>query len=68
MWLTLLLKIGFYAFNEYTKNTDSKQDDKILDFVQLGAQYLAPKSNNDMTKTIANGLSLIEMKQTQRSR
>ena len=68
MWIQLFIQLGLFAMKEYSKNTDSKQDDKILEIVQLGASYLAPKANNDMTKTISNVLNSLDMKQTQRSK
>ena len=68
MWLNLLINIGLYAFKEYAKNTDSKQDDKILEAVKIGACYLAPKPNNDMTTTLFNLVDDVKMRKTQRAR
>ena len=33
----------------YIDSSSSKKDDLILDVVKKGAEYLAPKSNNDLT-------------------
>ena len=68
MWLNLLINIGLYAFKEYAKNSDSKQDDKILEAVQIGAKYLAPKPNNTLNKMDSDMLELVEMRKTQRAR
>ena len=68
MWLNLLINIGLYAFKEYAKNTDSKQDDKILESVQVGAKYLAPKPNNTLNKMDSDMLELVEMRKTQRAK
>lgn len=68
MWLQLLINIGLYAFKEYAKNTDSKQDDKILEAVQVGAKYLAPKDNNEITPPLATFLNLQKINKTQRAK
>ncbi len=68
MWIQLFIQLGLFAMKEYAKNTDSKQDDKILEVVQLGAKYLQPKANNTMTEFDSNVLSRVKMKQTQRAR
>jgi hypothetical protein len=68
MLLQLLIQLGLYAFKEYAKNSDSKQDDKILEAVQIGAKYLAPKSNNNLTVYTFNDLQKVEMRQTQRAK
>jgi hypothetical protein len=68
MWLNLLINIGLYAFKEYSKTTDTTQDDKILEAVKVGACYLAPKSNNTLTPEIRTDIQQTFMKQTQRSR
>ena len=68
MWLQLLIQLGLYAIKEYVKNTDSKQDDKILKALQVGAKYLAPKPNNTLNKMDSDMLELVEMQETQRAK
>ena len=60
MW-TLLLKqliipLAVDSIKSYVKNTDSSKDDKVLEVVQVGASYLAKKTNNTVSKKVANSL------------
>jgi len=53
MWFSLVGNLIPYAIDiivSYIKSTDSSKDDKVLEVVQLGAEYLANKDNNNVTK------------------
>lgn len=46
LFLNFLLPFAFDAIKAYIKNSDSDKDDKVLDLVQNGCEYLAKKDNN----------------------
>lgn len=48
-WLNWLLPIAIEVIKSYINSTSTKSDDRVLDVVQVGASYLASKSNNDIT-------------------
>lgn len=46
LFIKLLLPYAIDAIKAYIKNSDSDKDDKVLDLVQNGCEYLAKKDNN----------------------
>lgn len=50
----LVLPLAFEAVKLYISNSSSKKDDKVLELVQQGAQYLAQKPNNTLSETDAS--------------
>ncbi|MGM0518192.1 MAG: hypothetical protein ACQERD_00955 [Campylobacterota bacterium] len=71
MWNMLLtnvvLPLAVETVKSYVKNSDSKKDDKVLDVVQTGANYLSKKDNNTVDKNTSNLLNKNSMVQIQRS-
>jgi hypothetical protein len=65
---SLLLELGIFAIKTYVKNSDDKKDDKILEAVQIGASYLAPKANNTISEKISDELQSSVMAETQRAK
>ena len=66
-WLIqFIIPFAVNAVKDYIKNTDSKSDDKVLDVVKLGANYLAVKHNNSVTDQIAESLRDTSMILTQK--
>lgn len=59
--VSILLPYAFDLIRSYIKSTDSSKDDKVLDMVQEGCKYLAPKSNNTLDQFDANAISAHEM-------
>lgn len=55
-WSNWLLPIAIELIKRYINSTSTKSDDKVLDVVQVGASYLANKSNNDITNIEALNL------------
>jgi hypothetical protein len=68
MLAPILLELGIYALKTYIKSTDDTKDDKILEVVQAGAQYLAPKANNTISEKISDELKCSVMAETQRAK
>ena len=66
MWKLLLkqlvLPLAVNAVKSYVKNSDSDKDDKVLEVVQIGASYLAPKTNNTVSKNLALNIANDSMK------
>lgn len=50
----LVLPVAFEAVKMYIQNSSSKKDDKVLELVQQGAEYLAQKPNNTLSTTDAS--------------
>jgi hypothetical protein len=62
MWQMMLLNLGINLITKYIESSDSKQDDKILDVVKQGAEYLSAKDNNDVTVDVAKTIIKTVMK------
>lgn len=46
--ISLFLPLAIDIVKKYISSSESKHDDKVLDVVQEGCKYLAPKDNNDL--------------------
>ncbi|MCK9373463.1 MAG: hypothetical protein M0P91_09705 [Sulfuricurvum sp.] len=60
-FITLLVPLAVEIIKMYTKNSDSKKDDKVLQVVQLGCTYLQPKNNNTVDQLAVNAVTSHEM-------
>ncbi len=66
IWLLqLLIPVAVDTIKSYVSNSDSKKDDKVLEVVQLGAKYLAPKANNTVSQNLVKKLNTDSMRKTQ---
>jgi hypothetical protein len=61
----LLLPVGIQAFKMYVESSSSKKDDKVLEMVQYGADYLSRKPNNTLRQNEAQNLKFVQMKKLQ---
>lgn len=61
----VLLPQSVKVIKKYVASTDTKSDDKVLDIVQIGASYLAPKANNTISENLAESLLTDSMRNTQ---
>lgn len=61
----LVLPVAFEAVKMYISNSSSKKDDKVLEIVQSGAEYLAQKPNNTLSTTDATILKQAQMTKIQ---
>lgn len=66
--IKLAINLGFFALEKYTKNTDSKLDDKVLELSKKGVKYLANKDNNNVRRFTSNALNASKMKFTQKAK
>lgn len=55
--INLFIPLATKTITEYIKNTETKQDDKILEVAKLSINYLSENSNNTVTKEISNALN-----------
>lgn len=55
--INLFIPLATKTITEYIKNSESKQDDKILEVAKLSINYLAENSNNTVTKEISKALN-----------
>lgn len=62
MWLSLILPLAINIITKVIESTDSKQDDKILDVVKIGASYLAVKDNNSLNYSMSKEIKKVKMK------
>lgn len=46
---TLFLPLAIEVLRMYIKSSDTSKDDQILNVVQDGCRYLAPKESNDLS-------------------
>ena len=51
--LTLFLPLAIDIVRMYIKSSDTTKDDQILNVVQDGCRYLAPKENNNLSPEIS---------------
>lgn len=61
----LVLPLAVEAVKSYVKTSDSTKDDKVLEIVQTGAKYLAPKDNNSLDENTSNAIRKSTMKKLQ---
>jgi hypothetical protein len=61
----LVLPVAFEAVKIYINNSSSKKDDKVLELVQSGAEYLAQKPNNTLSQNEAQILKHAQMTKIQ---
>ena len=47
---------------KYVESSDSSKDDKVLDVVKIGAEYLARKSNNNLSFEDCEKIKSVKMK------
>jgi hypothetical protein len=66
MWQSLLIELGITLVKSYIKSSESKKDDKILDIVKTGADYLSKKPNNTLDTYTSDNLSQKKMKTIQK--
>lgn len=50
---TLLLPLAIDVVRMYIKSSDTTKDDQILNVVQDGCRYLAPKDSNDLSPELS---------------
>lgn len=55
--INLFIPLATKTIMEYIKNSESKQDDKILEVAKLSINYLAENSNNTVSKEISKALN-----------
>ncbi|RXJ82644.1 hypothetical protein [Arcobacter sp. F2176] len=65
MWQSLLIDLGITLVKNYINSTESKKDDKVLELVQTGANYLANKPNNTVSTNTAVSLKNESMRKIQ---
>lgn len=61
--VTLLVPLAVELLKLYFKNTDTQKDDQVLQVIQEGCYYLAPKDNNDLDIYTADMVSTHMMKE-----
>lgn len=67
-FLSIMLSFLVPTIKTYVASTENKLDDKILEVLQLGSGYLASKTNNTVTNTVAEELNKASMTYTQMSK
>lgn len=72
MWTAILtnlvLPLAVEQVKKYIDSTESKKDDKVLEIVQKGAEYLSKKGNNNMSKSLSEEISDTVMLPLQKSK
>jgi hypothetical protein len=76
MNILLLKEVFFNTFvplainfiTTYIKSSSSNTDDKVLEVIKIGTEYLAEKNNNTVAKEISKELNKTTMIKTQKSR
>jgi hypothetical protein len=76
MNILLLKEVFFNTFvplainfiTTYIKSSSSNTDDKVLEVIKIGTEYLAEKNNNTVAKEISKELNKSTMIKTQKSR
>lgn len=66
--VNIFVPVAVKTVENYVKTSDSKSDDKVLDVVKIGANYLAEKQTNNLTKTLAKELNKTDMLKVQKAR
>lgn len=61
MWWKIIINIFSFALSKYVENSKSVIDDKILDVAKESIDYLSKKSNNRVTKELADSLNKTDM-------
>jgi hypothetical protein len=64
MW-NLVVPLAVELVKAYVKSSSSTKDDKVLEIVQTGADYLAKKPNNNVSTEIIEPLKKCTMKKLQ---
>ncbi len=64
MW-NLVVPLAVELVKAYVKSSSSTKDDKVLEIVQTGAEYLARKPNNTVSNQIIEPLKNCTMKKLQ---
>ena len=55
--INMFIPLATKTITEYIKNTETKQDDKILEVAKLSINYLSENTNNTVTKEISKVLN-----------
>jgi hypothetical protein len=61
----LIIPIAVELVKKYIDSTSSQKDDKVLEIVQTGAEYLSRKPNNTVSTQIIEPLKNCTMKKIQ---
>ena len=61
----IIIPVAVELLKKYIDSTSSTKDDKVLEVVQSGAEYLARKHNNTVSTQIAQPLKNCTMKNIQ---
>ncbi|MDY0327552.1 MAG: hypothetical protein RBR07_04810 [Arcobacteraceae bacterium] len=61
----IIIPVAVELLKKYIDSTSSTKDDKVLEVVQSGAEYLAIKHNNTVSTQIAQPLKNCTMKNIQ---
>lgn len=61
-FISYLVPLAVELLKLYIKTSDSSKDDKVLEVVQTGCAYLAPKDNNTVNFGTVNVLDAHSMK------
>lgn len=57
LFINLVLPVAVDTVKSYVKNSKSNKDDLILDIAKDSSKYLAKRTNNNVTKKIADELN-----------
>lgn len=61
----IIIPVAVELLKKYIYSTSSTKDDKVLEIVQTGAEYLARKPNNTVSTEIIEPLKKCTMKKIQ---
>jgi hypothetical protein len=64
MW-NIIIPLSVELIKAYVNSSSSTKDDKVLEIVQTGAEYLARKPNNNVSTEIIEPLKNCTMKKLQ---
>jgi hypothetical protein len=68
VFFNTFLPLAINFITTYIKSSSSNTDDKVLEVIKIGTEYLAEKNNNTVAKEISKELNKTTMIKTQKSR